>query len=139
MKVILQDNRRYILRFDKGEEVISLLTNFLQENKITACYFSGIGACEGPEIAFFNPHVKEYRKKVILEELEILSLVGNGSVKDSVPILHAHGVFGKNDFSTVGGHVFKLPVSVTCEIFLINLDGQINRENNTDFNLSLLV
>lgn len=138
MKLILQDSRRYILRFDKGEEVLSLLTNFLKDNHITACYFSGIGACENPEIAFFNPHVKEYRKKVIFENLEILSFVGNGSAHNGDLVLHAHGVFGKNDFSTVGGHVFALPVSVTCEVFLISLDGQINRENNAEFNLNLL-
>lgn len=139
MKLILQDQRRYVLRFDKGEEVMEGVAKFMKEQGIKACSFSGIGACENPELAFYNSHVKEYRRKPFLEEVEILSLTGNGSLKDGEPTLHVHGIFGKNDFSTIGGHVFKIPVSVTCEIFLIKLDGEIRRENNPEFNLNLLI
>lgn len=139
MKVIIQDSRRYIIRFDKGEDVIEGLAKFMKEQGVQACAFNGIGACETPELAFYNQHTKEYRKKIFLEEMEIVSLVGNGALKDGEPIIHAHGIFSKNDFTTVGGHVFKLPVTVTCEIFLIKLEGEIKRENNADLNLSLLV
>jgi predicted DNA-binding protein with PD1-like motif len=73
-----------------------------------------------------------------LEEFEMVSLNGNGSIVEGKPFIHAHGMFGRNDFTTVGGHVFKLTVSVTCEMFLIKLDGQISRTNNEEFNLKLL-
>jgi predicted DNA-binding protein with PD1-like motif len=139
MKLILQDQRRYIIRFDKGEEVLDGIGKFIKEQAITACVFQAIGACENPELGFYNPHIKDYRKKPFLDELEILSLNGNGAIINGEPILHAHGIFGKNDFTTIGGHVFKVPVSVTCEVFLIKLDGEIKREQNTEFNLSLLI
>jgi predicted DNA-binding protein with PD1-like motif len=138
MKTILKDGRRYILRFDKGEEVLSKLGEFLQSEQIGACTFSAVGAVIDLEMGFFNVHVKDYRKKIFLEEFEMVSLNGNGSIVEGKPFIHAHGMFGRNDFTTVGGHVFKLTVSVTCEMFLIKLDGQISRTNNEEFNLKLL-
>ena len=52
--------------------------------------------------------------------------------------LHAHGSFGRTDFSVIGGHVFKLVTLATCEIFLIKLDGEMKRKNNPDLQLNLL-
>ncbi len=139
MKLILQDNRRFVLRFDKGEDVIVGTTQFLKEQNITACTISGIGSCASIELGYYNEHLKDYRKKPFFEELEILSLIGNGGVKDGQPIVHVHGVFSRTDFSVVGGHVFKADVSATAEISIIKLDGEIKRELNPEFNLNLLV
>lgn len=138
MKTILKDNRRYILRFDKGEEVLAKLAEFMQTEQVGACSFSGLGAITDLEMGYYNTHVKDYRKKVFLEDFEIVSLNGNGSIVEGKPFIHAHGMFGRNDFTTVGGHVFKLVVSVTCEIFLIKLDGIMQRKNVEEFNLKLL-
>lgn len=138
MKVILKDGRRHVLRFDKGEEVISGLLNFATENNIKAAYFSGIGACDTFELGFYNDYLKEYRHKPFLKSCEIISLTGNIATLNGAPAVHAHGVFGDSDFVTVGGHVFKINVSVTCEVFLINMDGELKRENNQAFNLNFL-
>jgi uncharacterized protein len=138
MKTILKDGRRYVIRFDKGEEVLTKLGEFMQSEQIGACNFSALGAITDLEMGYFNVHIKEYRKKVFLEEFEIVSLNGNGGIVEDKPFIHCHGMFGRNDFTTVGGHVFKLTVSVTCEMFLIKLDGQITRTNNEEFNLKLL-
>ncbi len=138
MKIALQDNRRFVLRFDRGEEVIEALGQFMQEQKMSACAFNGIGACSMVELGYFNEYLKDYRKKPITENLEVISLIGNGTIMDSKPAIHAHGVFARTDFSILGGHVFKLKISVTCEVFLIKLDGTLGRQNNPEFNLNLL-
>jgi hypothetical protein len=139
MKVILQDDRRHILRFDKDEDVISGIQDFMKAQNIYACAFFGIGAAASVELGYFNTYLKDYRKKPYVEELEIASFSGNGGLTDGQPAIHAHGVFSRNDFTSLAGHVFKLVVSVTCEIFLIKLDGALERKHNSDFNLNLLV
>jgi len=138
MKISLQDNRRFVLRFDKGEEVVGGLAGFLKEQNFTAAAFFGIGTASEIELGYFNPHLKSYRKKPFFEDVEILSLQGNGGVLSGQPAIHAHGSFGRTDFTTFGGHVFKLVALATCEIFLIHLDGALERKNNPDFNLDLL-
>lgn len=138
MKIALQDHRRYILRFDKDEDIIAGLGVFMADQKMTACFFSGIGSTGEIELGYYNGHLKEYRKKPFFEELEVISLIGNGGIMDGKPAVHAHGMFGRTDFTTVGGHVFKLIVAATCEIFLIQLDGELKRGKNEEFNLNLL-
>lgn len=138
MKLILKDGRRYILRFDKGEEVFFKLTEFLSQENISTCSFTGVGACSEVELGYFNVNLKDYRKKPFYEDLEIVSVTGNSSMADGKPFLHGHGIFGRTDFSTIGGHVFKIVVSVTCEIFLISLDGQAVRKLDPNINLKLL-
>ncbi len=138
MKIILQDSRRYVLRFDKGEEVFAGLTEFASKNQVQAATFWGIGTVSEADLGFYNSFLKQYRSKPILENFEILSLIGNISMLDGKPSLHAHGSFGRTDFSVVGGHVFKLVTLATCEIFLIKLDGEMRRKNNPDLQLNLL-
>jgi hypothetical protein len=139
MKIILQDKNQFVIRFDKDEEVLEGLQTFMKEQAISACAFFGVGACSSVELAYYNTYVKVWRKKPFIENLEILSITGNGALKDGETIIHAHGVFGKNDFTTIGGHLFKLVVSVTCEISLIKLDGALERQPSSDPNLNLLV
>lgn len=139
MNISLQDSGRFVLRFDKGEEVVEALAQFLKQQNIQACAISGIGTADELELGFFNGHLKNYRRKPFLEELEIVSLIGNGGMSEGQPVIHMHGIFGRNDFSLLGGHVFKLVVLVTCEIFLTKLEGVLERKSNPDFNLNLLV
>ena len=60
-----------MLRFDKDEEVIVGLTEFMQAQNINACAFFGIGACSSVELGYFNIFLKDYRKKPYVEELEV--------------------------------------------------------------------
>lgn len=138
MKIILQDNRRYILRFDKGEEVFEALKKFLAEQNITASVFYGIGACSLAELAYFDLKIKSYQNRVFEKEMEIASLAGNSAMLNGEAALHAHAVLSRDDFFTVGGHVVKLVVSATCEVFLIKLDGKMERSLDEETNLNLL-
>lgn len=138
MKIILQDNSNFVLRFDRGEEAFSALMDFLSANKIYAATFSGIGACGELEVGDFDFDKKLYRKHTIAENLEILSLNGNAAISAGKPVLHVHGSFARADLTTLGGHVFKIVVSGTCEIFLTKLSGDMKRELNSDLNLNLL-
>ncbi|MEK7617892.1 MAG: PPC domain-containing DNA-binding protein [Patescibacteria group bacterium] len=138
MKITLKDGRRYILRFDKGEEVSENLKKFIASENIGASYFSAIGACGLAELSYFNLETKKYQNKVFEEDLEIVSLTGNSSLLNNNVALHAHAVLSRADFSTLGGHLFKLVVSATCEVFLIKLDGKMERKLDEGMNLNLL-
>lgn len=139
MNVSLQNKKSFVLRFDKGEEVIEELAKFMQDQDIEACVFYGIGSAYEVVLGYFNAYIKSYRKKPFYEENEIVSLTGNGAMLEGKPIIHAHGIFSRNDFSLIGGHVFKLIVNVTCEVYLTKLEGFLERKNNPEFDLKLLM
>ncbi len=137
MKATLQDGRRYILRFDKDEEIMAGLVQFAKEANLQGAHFSGIGTATTLELGFFNAFLKDYRHKQFIDNVEILSLSGTIALLNGEPVVHAHGSFGTSDFGVIGGHIFKLVTLATCEIFLIALDQPLNRVNNPDFNLNL--
>lgn len=139
MKIILQNSANFVLRFDKGEEIFEGLAKFMKDQAVSACSFTAVGACASMELGYYNLHIKDYRKKPFVEDLEIISFIGNGGIKDGQPVIHAHGLFGRTDFTVFGGHVFKLVVSVTCEVSVAKLDGALERKLDEGFNLNLLV
>jgi predicted DNA-binding protein with PD1-like motif len=120
------------------EDVLSLLTKYCQETSITAGSFSALGAAKEVIIAYYNLDKKQYEDHMVHENVEILNLTGNISLMENKYIIHCHGVFGRKDCSTIGGHVKKLIVSATCEIILTKLEGTLERAFDEKTGLNLL-
>lgn len=93
MKTILIDGRRHTLSFELGEEVIGGVKDFCRKHKVTAAYFTVIGAVKEVELAWYNLKQKEYVNKTVVENLEIATVTGNVGMKEEEMIIHAHGVF----------------------------------------------
>lgn len=106
----------YFIVLDRGEEVLEALTRFATETGIRAAAFQGIGAVDRLTLGYYDLAAQRYERQSWEEELEVASLMGNLAVVDGGPYPHIHGVFGRRDFSTLGGHVFEAVVSVTLEI-----------------------
>ena len=138
MRVVHFANNTYILAFQRGEEVLGALRQFLAEKNIRAGHLTGLGAAEALEIAFYDLEGKEYEKRRTSYDVEILSLVGNVAMMDGNPILHIHGTFGKRDFSAFGGHVFSITTGASCELHLTVMDGLMKREYDEATGLNLL-
>lgn len=138
MKILFSHNNNYALRFDKGEEVISLLTEFARENNISFASFTLIGASKEVTLSYYNLETKSYEDKTISEDMEILSVIGNIAIKENAPFIHAHGVFGRRDLSPIGGHIKSLTISATGEMFLTLYPKAISREYDEETGLFLL-
>jgi hypothetical protein len=90
----------------KGDDLIPALTTILKETRISVGAITGIGAVTGAELGYFNGQTKSYEKIHVRENLEIVSLKGNISIKDGEIFPHLHAVLSKKDFSVIGGHFF---------------------------------
>lgn len=138
MTILYQHLPSVALRFTKGEELISLLTTYAKETNISFASFTLIGACSSVLLSYYNLETKQYEDKEIKEDMEIVSVIGNISLKDNEPFIHSHGVFSKRDFSTIGGHLKSITISGTGEVFLTIYPIQITREYDEDTGLFLL-
>ena len=138
MKTIVNQSNILFLRFDQGEEVIELLQRFCRENSITSGSFHALGACGELLLSYYNLETKTYEDKTIKEDLEIASMVGNIALMNNEIIVHTHGVFGRQDLSTIGGHIKKLIVSATCEITLTTFEKDFTRSYDEKTGLNLL-
>ncbi len=138
MKTILHHGDKYVLRFDRGEEVIEALAEFCRTEGIEAASFSAIGSCSEAIISYYDIPVKKYIDLHLKENLEIISLSGNVSKLNYKPLVHAHGSFSDLRMQMKGGHVKKLTVSATCEVILQKLKGWIEREFDEETGLNLM-
>ena len=139
MKLIKNSDNFYTLSFAPGEEVVSKLAKFAKENGIGAGHVTGLGACGKLRLGYYNLDTKEYEEKVFEERLEILSLVGNVSLSPKgKEFVHVHGVFGRSDFSTIGGHVKELVVSGAGEVHIRAFPEPMRRTRDEQTGLNLL-
>ena len=134
----VKDKDNYILRLEKGEEIISTLTQFCKEENITTGFFSGIGAILSAELAFYNLFKKEYELKELSETHEIASLTGNIALVENSPFVHIHCVLSNNKFECFGGHLKNGVVGATCELYLAKETTTIERKFDEKIGLKLL-
>lgn len=138
MKIIARETGRYILRFDRGEELVSCLAVFAAQEKIHGASFAAIGAAEKVVISFYSGRTKTYEDMLIKDELEISALSGTIGWKGSESVIHAHGVFSDRTMKSFGGHVKKCVVSFTGEVSLFVFNKKVERKFDEKTGLNLL-
>jgi predicted DNA-binding protein with PD1-like motif len=138
MQVAAAHENQYVLSLARGEELFETLLRWCSEKNLTGATLTGLGAADTLELAYYHLPTKTYERHRIDEEVEILSLTGNLALLKGERVLHIHGVFGKRDLSTLGGHLFSLQVSGACEIHLTPLPEPLNRAADKITGLNLL-
>ena len=136
MKYLAQTTERsFLIRLMKGEDILLSLQKFCKEyQEIGSGEISGIGAVSSAVIGFYDGH--QYCENTFQEPLEILSLLGNVAEDQ---IVHMHGIFGRKDGSSIGGHILQgCIVSFTCEIYLTVKKPSVHRIKDVDTDLKLL-
>jgi predicted DNA-binding protein with PD1-like motif len=141
MKAKLIDERgqkTFALIFDKGDEFIDGLTSFARENELGGSHFTAIGAFRDVMLGYFDRETKKYKEIPIVEQVEVLSLVGGIALKDNIPQVHAHVVLGKVDGTAHGGHVLEAHVWPTLEVVLTESPKHLNRKIDPETGLALI-
>ncbi|MBI5644720.1 DUF296 domain-containing protein [Candidatus Kaiserbacteria bacterium] len=131
----------YIIRLERGEEMISTLSDFLAtEGGARSAIFQGIGALERVKIGYYDLAKKEYYFRKEQGVFEVASMQGNVSVVDGKPFIHAHAVLSRCDESCacIGAHIKEAYVAVTLEVFLTMLEREIGRVHDDVTGLKLL-
>ena len=131
-------NNDYVVRLNKGENVIESLKKLCKDEDIKLAEITGLGASDKVEIGVFNVNTKEYKTKVFEGMFEITSLVGNATRKDGDVYLHIHINFGDAEGSVFGGHLVESKISATSEIIVRKIDGEVGRKFSEEIGLNLL-
>lgn len=119
--------RTFILRIDRGEEIVAALSAFCTEQDIALAAVQGIGAVDHAVIGLFKTATKEYHTTTLTGDHEITSLLGSVTMRDGKPYLHLHATLADASYRAVGGHLTSAVVSGTCEVFVTVLDGRVMR------------
>lgn len=130
-----KNDKDYFIYIEKDEMIMDSITRFCIEKGIRNAKLSGIGAVKNTEIGAYDTIAKEYVKKKFNGVLELVSLEGNITLKDSSPFAHAHVVLSDHKMNTFGGHLFETTVAAVGEFFLREFDADAYRELNEDVGL----
>jgi predicted DNA-binding protein with PD1-like motif len=105
-------------RLSEDEDLLEAITLRAKRARISAGFFILIGALKKAKLGFY--HEEEYKPIEISEPMEIVSCIGNISLKQEKLIVHAHIAVSNKKGEAFGGHL--LPgcvVSVNAELVLI--------------------
>ena len=128
----------YVLRIDKGEEIIASLQALCEKENIRLASVSGIGAADRAVIGLYDVGSRQYHKTELEGAMEITSLLGSVTRKDGAVYLHLHINLCDKNMQIFGGHLNECRIGATGEIIVRTIPGQVGRlldEKVTGLNL----
>ena len=104
--------RALVGRLEMGDDLVGEIERLCAEQKINAAWVSAIGAVRHAAFAYYDQEDRRYLELESTEHHEITGFIGNISIRDGKPFLHAHATFCSRTGSAVGGHLL-----AGCEVF----------------------
>lgn len=128
----------YVVRIQRGEEVMDQLTVLCKAESIHLASIEGLGAAGKVTVGCYDVDKKQYFKATFEGgTFEITSLTGNVTEKDGEVYLHIHSSFAGEDGIGHGGHLNEAVICGTAEIFVRCLDGRVGRAHDDETGLNL--
>jgi len=133
----LEVGRIILVRVKHDSEIIKFVTELAKKNAIMTATFTAIGALKWAKLGFYDQEKHEYLESSLLAPQEIASCMGNISIKEGEPFVHAHAVLADQNGNIKAGHLLEGKVFAS-EIHLTELIGEeLVRKNDAVTGLSL--
>jgi hypothetical protein len=114
--------RVIVTRLKHNSELVRSITELAREKRIKSATLTVIGAVKRAKLGYYDQEKHEYRSFSLENPHELVSCVGNISLKDGKPFAHLHGVFADEEGNTRAGHVIEATV-FAAELHLQELVG----------------
>lgn len=128
-----------ILRLKHNADLVQSITELARSKGVEAGSFTAIGALKRARLGYYDQKSHEYREMKIDTPHEMASCIGNVSLKDGEPFIHAHVVLADETGNTKAGHLFE-GIVFAAEVHLRQLEGpKLERKYDEVTGLSLWV
>lgn len=116
--------RSILARLDYDSEILESITSIAEKLSIDIGAFTAIGALKSAQLGYYDQDSHQYRSIEIDHPVEIASLTGNISIRDSRPFVHAHAVLADSAGKATAGHLQKGRI-FAAELYLQELRGEL--------------
>lgn len=130
--------RRFVFVGDAEDDLLPLLQQFCERERIESAALSAIGGFRSATLAFYDMESKRYEPIAVSEQVEVLSLLGNVTMYQDKPKIHAHCIVGYRDGRTTGGHLLGGIVRPTLELLIDELPATLHRADRPDVGIPLI-
>ncbi|WP_456422485.1 PPC domain-containing DNA-binding protein [Thermococcus sp.] len=128
--------RVFLLRVPEGEDLLEFVNRFAERKKIETAIVKGIGSLRNPVVGYYSEEIKAYKRIELFGTFELLTLLGNISIKDGQPFAHLHATLGNANGDVFGGHLITGEVFV-AELYIQELLGEALIRKDRGNNLHL--
>lgn len=105
-------------RLKKGDDLLGALQKQCEDFNVTAGEIRAIGAVSSARVGYYDQAHRKYEFHDLQKPMEILSLIGNISLKDGKPFVHAHITLADETGVAVGGHLAEGSNVFACEFVI---------------------
>ncbi len=133
-----QTSDGYLVRLDRGEDLIASLAKLMEEEEIGSGAVTGLGAVDHARLGCYKVGEKDYADRVVEGDLEVVGLTGTLSWYEDRPFPHVHLMLTDERFEATGGHCFEARVSATLELVVRVWPMRIDRHQVPDIGLHLM-
>lgn len=132
-------SRVIVERFSEGDDILERLNDLVRQNNVSAGSFTALGAVEKATVGYFLGD-RKHSNISLQGPLEVVSCVGNVSLKEGLPFVHAHITLSDDKGRAYGGHLMPgSTVGATFEVTLHTYDEmQLVRKLDSGTKLYLL-
>ena len=100
-----QAGRVFVGRLPTGGDLLEEIEAFAAEHDLRAAWVSVVGALSRSAYAYYNQTTRQYKEMASPRHHELFGFVGNLSMRDGKPFLHAHAGVADINGEVVGGHL----------------------------------
>lgn len=115
-------------RLAHGKDLLEELTSVCEKEEVRLGRVEALGAVKRARVGFYNQESREYEFLELDLPLELTNLVGNVSLRDGEPMVHAHVTLADEKGNAFGGHLAPGTVVFACEFVMQVLEDKEGRE-----------
>jgi uncharacterized protein len=118
-----QTGRTFVGRLPTGSDLVEEIERFAADHELRAAWVSAVGAVSRAAFAYYNQTTLQYKEMSSARHDELFGFVGNLSMRDGRPYLHAHAGFADINGEPIAGHLLKGCIVWVAEVEIRELLG----------------
>ena len=119
----IKHTKTFIGKLKFGGDLLEEITSVCDQNDISLGRVEALGAVKKARVGFYDQQARKYDFIEIDKQLEITKLIGNISLRDGKPMIHAHITLSDSQGNAFGGHLAPGTVVFACEFIMNSYDG----------------
>lgn len=130
--------RAFVGRLETGSDLVDEIERHCAEQGITAAQVTLVGAVRRARYAYYDQAQRRYIEIESDSHHEITGFVGNISLREGKPFLHAHASFSDSGGAAVGGHLVRGSEVFVAEVMIREIAGvALIRQHDEETGLAL--
>jgi len=123
MEVRVDGKTTYVGRLEHGSDLLLSLTEICRRHDVRLGRVQALGAVQKACLRYYDQDARQYRDITLDRHMELTSLLGNVSLVEGEPFVHAHVTLADAEAKAYGGHLGEGTIVFAAEYFLQTYTG----------------